>query len=233
MKDSSKTHGYVISENRLQKAKKIEAVLKDYFQNDIVGYSMLDIGTGTGDIAAYFSDANKVTGIDIANRLSAVASDSSMNFVIAKDELIPFTESSFDIIISNHVIEHIGNPEKHLQEIHRCLKSGGVCYISTPNRVFPFEVHTKTFLLHYLPYRAFFRCLLLQGNKRFTEPIYLLSYWRQKYLFRKNGFTINEYTKEVLDYPEKYHTDETLSFRIPRFAQALSKTNIFLLFYEQ
>jgi SAM-dependent methyltransferase len=63
----------------------------------------------------------------------------------------PFDDNEFDVCWSNAVIEHVGNRErqlKFLSEINRVARSA---YITTPNRFFPIEVHTRTPLLHFLP----------------------------------------------------------------------------------
>ena len=38
---------------------------------------------------------------------------------------LPFEENSFDVILCNHVLEHIPNDTKAMQELYRVLKSGG------------------------------------------------------------------------------------------------------------
>lgn len=46
---------------------------------------------------------------------------------------IPFGPSSFDIVFSLAVIEHLENTDHFLREVFRVLKPGGICYLSTPN----------------------------------------------------------------------------------------------------
>ncbi len=38
---------------------------------------------------------------------------------------LPFKDNSFDVILCNHVLEHIPNDTKAMQELHRVLKKGG------------------------------------------------------------------------------------------------------------
>jgi len=45
---------------------------------------------------------------------------------------IPFTDNSFNIVIANHVLEHIPDYKKAIQEIKRVLKPGGYAILQTP-----------------------------------------------------------------------------------------------------
>jgi SAM-dependent methyltransferase len=47
-------------------------------------------------------------------------------------ESFPFPDSSFDGAVLSHVIEHVGNADRVLAEIHRTLKPGGLLYVETP-----------------------------------------------------------------------------------------------------
>ncbi|OZB84548.1 MAG: SAM-dependent methyltransferase [Halothiobacillus sp. 13-55-253] len=53
--------------------------------------------------------------------------------VIQVDMLnIPFDEASFDLLIANHVLEHVSDDARALQEITRVLKPGGFAILQTP-----------------------------------------------------------------------------------------------------
>lgn len=45
---------------------------------------------------------------------------------------IPYAECSFDLIIANHILEHISEFEKALKEFYRVLKPGGYAILQTP-----------------------------------------------------------------------------------------------------
>lgn len=45
---------------------------------------------------------------------------------------MPFADASFDLLIANHVLEHVDDDLRALQEIHRVLKPGGKAVLQTP-----------------------------------------------------------------------------------------------------
>ncbi len=63
---------------------------------------------------------------------------------------LPFEDDSFDIACSNAVIEHVGGREKQLTFLRELYRVGKRGYMTTPNRLFPVEVHTRIPLLHIL-----------------------------------------------------------------------------------
>jgi 2-polyprenyl-3-methyl-5-hydroxy-6-metoxy-1,4-benzoquinol methylase len=137
----------------------------------------------------------------------------------------------FDIVFTNHVVEHIEDQRSHLQEIHRVLKPGAVCYLATPNRNYPIEPHYKIPLIHYLPHGLFHGVLRLLG--RYKEDLFLLSHQQMLKLFSSHGFKVTEYTGRVLKDPERFHLGFTPTRYIPAFLvgfiERISPTNIFIL----
>lgn len=51
---------------------------------------------------------------------------------------LSFEDNSFDLLISVDVIEHVGRPERMVEEASRVLKPGGVALITFPSQDFPF-----------------------------------------------------------------------------------------------
>ncbi len=45
----------------------------------------------------------------------------------------PFRDASFDALQAVHVIEHVGDVMKTMEEFHRLLKSGGEAFLVTPH----------------------------------------------------------------------------------------------------
>jgi SAM-dependent methyltransferase len=64
---------------------------------------------------------------------------------------LPFEDGAFDIVFSNAVIEHVGGEPEQRRFVEEALRVGRSAFITTPNRWFPVEVHTRLPLVHWLP----------------------------------------------------------------------------------
>ncbi len=64
---------------------------------------------------------------------------------------LPFGDGEFDIVHSNAVLEHVGGPERQRAMVEEALRVGRRVFLTTPNRWFPIEVHTRLPLVHWLP----------------------------------------------------------------------------------
>jgi SAM-dependent methyltransferase len=100
------------------------------------GMTLLDCGCATGSITvglAKHVEPGQVIGIDIseieierAHRRASAAGLANIRFVVGDIYQIDFPDNSFDAIFSHNVLEHIGEPDRALREIHRVLKPGGI-----------------------------------------------------------------------------------------------------------
>ncbi len=64
---------------------------------------------------------------------------------------LPFPDRSFDIVFSNSVIEHVGDPAAQRAFADEIARVGIHYWVQTPNRRFPLELHLLTPFVHYLP----------------------------------------------------------------------------------
>ena len=64
---------------------------------------------------------------------------------------LPFPDGAFDVVHSNAVIEHVGDRERQEAFVREALRVGRRVFVTTPNRWFPIEVHTKLPFVHWLP----------------------------------------------------------------------------------
>ncbi len=63
------------------------------------------------------------------------------NVFCAAGENVPLPESSFDLVFSHEVLEHVQDDQKAIREMVRVLKPGGRIVLFCPNRGYPFETH--------------------------------------------------------------------------------------------
>lgn len=104
----------------------------------------------------------------------------------------PFQDKEFDICWSNAVLEHVGERARQIAFLKEIRRVANRAFITTPNRFFPFELHTRTFLLHYLPKKYFDKFLIRMGKKWATGSyMHLLSLSELREILREAG--INNY----------------------------------------
>ena len=103
-------------------------------------------------------------------------------------DAFPFADNEFDVCWSNAVIEHVGTHERQVLFLREIARVGRRAYITTPNRFFPVEVHTRIPLLHYLP-KPWFDAILRRIGKEWAagDYMYLLSLSELKAELRAAG----------------------------------------------
>lgn len=194
------SRGFAVNAGRRDKAMKMISILGEFGRGDgRERLSLLDIGTGNGEIARYLSEFYNVVSVDVVDQ--RIVQD-GFTFVQLDGEELPFPDKSFDVVISNHVIEHMANADIHLSEIGRVLKDDGIAYLATPNRLWPWEAHNKIYLLHYLPTATFSRLLKRMG--RYREDIFLLTWWTLSRKMKKT-FSVKIVSDRISKWPLQYH----------------------------
>ena len=170
----------IVFKKRLEISNIINNIIKDLQIHDA-----LDIGT-TSD------DKNASSNIVIKNikniKIFKCISDQIVNSVFfhkslkksiteefSKNELYDF---SSDLVISNATIEHVGdaaNQKKMIENIIKLTKK--IFIITTPNRFYPIELHTKIPLIHWFPKSIYRKILKFLGLSFYAneENLNLLS----------------------------------------------------------
>lgn len=167
-------HAVLDLPSRRLKALKIERLLNlDSTLNPI---KLLEIGTGSGGIAHYFAHHRhlqcEVEAVDVHDQ--RLLTD-GYSFHQVKDTSLPFPDDYFDVVITNHVIEHVGDKEAqlhHLQEIHRVMNPKGKGYLAVPNRWMLIEPHYRLAFLSWLPtsLRTPYLRVMGRGNEYDCDP---------------------------------------------------------------
>jgi len=103
---------------------------------------ILENGCGVGMYVEHLSPfSGTVIGLEYDFERTVEAGMNSPHILNAAGEFIPLPSSTFDLIISHEVIEHVQDDRAALQEMIRVLKPGGRAVIFCPNRGYPFETH--------------------------------------------------------------------------------------------
>jgi SAM-dependent methyltransferase len=89
-------------------------------------------------------------------------------------EQLSFNDNSFDIVLSNDVLEHVNKPEQAMSEIYRVLKPQGQAFISIPFHVMAALTQKRAEiingeLIHYLPAMYHGNPLSEQGSLVFND----------------------------------------------------------------
>lgn len=85
---------------------------------------------------------------------------------------------SSDLIISSATIEHVGSFHNQIKMVDNMIKlSKKIFILTTPNRYYPLEFHTKIPFIHWLPKKFYRKVLFNLGFKFFSneENLNLLS----------------------------------------------------------
>jgi ubiquinone/menaquinone biosynthesis C-methylase UbiE len=92
------------------------------------GDRVLDVGCGPGLAAtAAIERGASAVGIDFSEAMvdEARCLNPGMEFRVADAHSLPFEDGSFDVVLSNLTVHHLGDPDKFLAEVFRVLRPGG------------------------------------------------------------------------------------------------------------
>ncbi len=190
---------------RTQKFKKIISVLQD-FNPGTQFLNCLDIGCSSGLITSLFGDCFRMAiGMDVDQEAVQYAGHHSLSarvqFLIADSMTLPFPDNSLDVIVCNHIYEHVPYADHMMDEIHRVLKEKGFCYFSAGNKYMIMEGHYGLPFLSWVP-KALAHLYLRVAEKGdfYYEDHRSLRGLKQM----AKRFQIHDYTLSVIRNPEKF-----------------------------
>ena len=124
---------------------------------------ILDIATGTGDLAMMMANLNpdKIIGLDISagmlevgkQKINKANLSKKIDMIVGDSEEMPFENDTFDAITVSFGVRNFANLDKGIKEIARVLKPTGVLVIletSNPTN-FPFKQGYKFYTNFILP----------------------------------------------------------------------------------
>ena len=168
---------------------------------------VLDVGSGRGNFvvgmaregfAAYGVEPNHAY-IDIAYQKAA---EENLQISVFKSgsESLPFQDNYFDFINSAEVTEHVNDPLKMCNEIHRVLKQGKRCYISFSNRWGIYDYHYHLYFINWMPISWTESVLKFLGKQKEDGPagrqklttMYYYTYNQVIKILTNAGFSIED-----------------------------------------
>ncbi|MBA2642250.1 MAG: class I SAM-dependent methyltransferase [Actinobacteria bacterium] len=169
--------------------------------------SLLDLGCADGERTMTFARAARtasIHGVEVTTEHAEAAR--SRGIEVVESDLnaeLPFADASFDVVVSNQVIEHLSDTDTFVREIRRVLRSGGLAVTSTENLA---SWHNLgALLLGWQPFSltnvSTTRCgignpvALHRGEEpelRSWEHLRVFAYRGLRELFEAHGFTIRK-----------------------------------------
>ena len=112
------------------------------------GTRVLEIGCGGGGLLRLLRERGAfpvgVDTLDVALELAKRRGGSSGDLTVIRigsEGALPFGDGSFDVIVGQHVVEHLRDVGAALCEWKRLLRAGGRLVLATPNARYPDPAH--------------------------------------------------------------------------------------------
>lgn len=175
---------------RAGQQRRLDMIIK-FAQQRIQG-NVLENGCGVGMYIEKMSkEGANVTGLEYDFDRALEAKNISDKIIKAAGEYLPLPSSTFDLILSHEVIEHVQSDRSAIAEMIRVLKVGGRAMIFCPNRWYPVETHG-----------IFWKGKYYFGNKPFIN--YLPRTLRDKLAPHVNVYTKKDLAKLFEGLPVKF-----------------------------
>jgi glycosyltransferase involved in cell wall biosynthesis/ubiquinone/menaquinone biosynthesis C-methylase UbiE len=220
----SETQAKMLDEqHRRAKARKIIRVLHHFLgRGDLSGLTALDIGCSAGFIADELAgDGARTVGVDIDAPGLARAHErfgGRVEFLCASADALPVADESLDVVVFNHIYEHVVDADAVVSEIHRVLRADGVAYLGLGNKYQLVEPHYRLPLLSWLPQRQ------ADGYvRRFGRADEYYERYRSRRGLQElvRGFHVWDYTVAVIRAPRLFASDDQVGTAVSRVPTGL------------
>lgn len=99
------------------------------------GARLLEIGSGMGHLVGQLEDTFDTYGMDLnhwaVRQSKAVVEKTQLQTASAQE--LPYRDGAFNVVIIKHIVEHLPDPQKAIQEIGRVTEPDGTLILATPN----------------------------------------------------------------------------------------------------
>ncbi|NNE14191.1 MAG: methyltransferase domain-containing protein [Saprospiraceae bacterium] len=97
---------------------------------------ILDLGCGTGKFIAMLGEFGQAEGLELSTKAVETAQSLYPQVKYFQGNALTYklNDKSYDVIISQEVIEHINEQDEYLKVCYNALKPGGYLILTTPNK---------------------------------------------------------------------------------------------------
>jgi len=148
---------------------------------------VLDVGSGLGKYSYELSKRVKqVVGVEPdRNTFKLAIPRKNLTFYNTLIEKFD-TKQRFDLVVSGATLEHMPDANASFKRIFKLLKVGGIIYITTPNKLWPYEYHYRLWFLSYLPLSLANLYVRMAGKgKSYQDSSYSMTYFGIKKFFNQ------------------------------------------------
>jgi SAM-dependent methyltransferase len=119
---------------------------------------VLDVGAGgewehaENTLEKYYPYPERIVAVSLEEGIHGLKQKyRAVRWVLGNGLNLPFEDKAFDIAYSNAVIEHVIGDHFRRQLVAEMLRVARCCLITTPNALFPVELHSRLPIVHWLP----------------------------------------------------------------------------------
>lgn len=153
-----------------------------------VGYTDEEYRPSDNFLEKHYPHPEMITALGVVEPMKFAKRYPQVRAVCYDGRIFPFEDKEFDVCSSNAVIEHVGGWEEQILFLKEIKRTSRLALITTPNKYFPVELHTRAIFLHYFPKRIFDAYLRLIGKKWATGSyMNLLSISQMRKLLKAAG----------------------------------------------
>ena len=209
--------------SRRAKAAKISAVVQHFLgRADLTGLRVVDIGCSGGIIADALAAAGAdVVGVDIDAPGLVKAQQNygdTVSFLCADSSALPLADAAADVVVCNHIYEHVVDPWALVREMSRIVRPDGLIYLGLANRLGVMEPHYRLPFLSWLPRPLAHGYVHASGRADHYHEAFMTRAGLRRLC---GGLRVWDYTYSVLAEPERFAAEDVVRGTASRLPQRL------------
>lgn len=157
---------------------------------------VLDLGSGSGIIKLHLEKqfAKPILGIELTEEVIVVKDNTCIGDVTC----LPIKDKSVDLVMCNHLYEHISGQDKFAKELSRILVLDGIVYLTVGNKFQIMEPHYRLPFLSWLPLPLANWYLRISSRGKDYSEINFPTFGKLKGNFENAGLTLRDITLDVI-----------------------------------